>query len=52
MVRCDVPIIADKQAANMKPTTINTKYLKAFKTNLNRGLNLLVVIVKVLPIVW
>lgn len=40
----EVPIIPDKQAANVKPITMNTKYLRAFKVNLNRGLNLLVVI--------
>jgi len=44
MVICEVPRIADKPAANMKPIMMNIKYLRAFKTNLNRGLNLLVVI--------
>ncbi len=50
MVICEVPIIPDKQAANTNPHTINTKYLKAFTINLNKGLNLLVVMVKALRI--
>jgi hypothetical protein len=51
MVICEVPRIADKQAAKVKPNTINTKYFRAFKINLNRGLNLLVVMVEVLLII-
>ncbi len=43
-VICQVPRIFDKQAANMNPITINTKYLRAFTINLNKRLNLLVVI--------
>ncbi|NJM21380.1 MAG: hypothetical protein HC907_23050 [Richelia sp. SM1_7_0] len=45
IVICEVPRIEDKPAANMKPNTMNTKYLRAFKMSLNRGLNLLVVMV-------
>ena len=44
MVICEVPIIPDKPAANVKPIMMKAKYWRAFKANLNKGLNLLVVI--------